>query len=184
MIHRHRPSGFTLVELMIVVAIIGILSSIALPTFKDFTLRSRGAERRLVLRTIKQSAEDLYVRHGRVETQAGVWLPALWGQPNPPGAPSATKRPYAGGVPGWDILGVNEQFIDGTLYYTYQFIINDVAPGQFLWQQAEGDLDMDNRRALRVEQFTLNEQSYSLVWEFPIGGISAQDVDNAGVPTW
>jgi prepilin-type N-terminal cleavage/methylation domain-containing protein len=184
---RRPAQGFTLVELMIVVAIIGILSSVALPVFKDFTQRSRQAERRLVLRTIKQSCEDIYVRYGRVEDQAGGWLPVLVGQPNPPGAPTASKRPYSAAVPGWGILGVNEQFIDGTLYYTYQFTVVDVAPNQQLWQQAEGDLDLDGRLSLRWEWFSLNEQNFNLIGEYPpaaSGGANAPDVDVAGVPTW
>jgi len=178
-----RPKGFTLVELMMVVAIIGILSSVAMPAFKDFTLRSRQSERRMVMRTIRQSAQDIYVRNGRVETKAGVHIDVLVGQPNPPGAPSATKRAYAAAVPGWDTLGVTEQFIEGSLYYTYQFVIDDRAPNQVLWIQAQGDLDLDGRTSLRQELFTLNEQTYSLAAEFPIGH-NAQDVDVGGVPTW
>ena len=41
---RASESGFTLIELMIVVAIVGILSSVAIPAYQDFTIRARVAE--------------------------------------------------------------------------------------------------------------------------------------------
>ena len=46
---KQKQIGFTLIEVMIVVAIIGVLASLAYPSFKESAARSRRAEARVVL---------------------------------------------------------------------------------------------------------------------------------------
>ncbi len=52
--------GFTLIELMIVVAIIGILASIALPTYQDYTVRARITEGLILAAANKSTIYENY----------------------------------------------------------------------------------------------------------------------------
>ena len=56
---RKKQSGFTLIELMIVVAIIGILAAIAIPAYQNYTIRARVSESASVASPVK-TAIGLY----------------------------------------------------------------------------------------------------------------------------
>jgi type IV pilus assembly protein PilA len=63
--------GFTLIELMIVVAIVGILSAIAVPAYRDYTVRAKVTELMTSASACKTSFAEYYQSMGDVPTNAG-----------------------------------------------------------------------------------------------------------------
>ena len=103
--------GFTLIELMIVVAIIGILAAIAIPNFLTYQMKSRQSEAKTNLQAIKTSEVAFQAERGcyvGVTAEVGSAPPIagtksiqyLWGAGTPPTAPGALwcAAPPAAGV--------------------------------------------------------------------------------------
>ncbi|RMX07993.1 type IV pilin protein [Corticibacter populi] len=68
--HRNRQIGFTLIELMITVAIVGILAAIAYPNYQEYVYRSRRVEGQSLL-------HDAAARQERFRAQNGVYATDL-----------------------------------------------------------------------------------------------------------
>ncbi|HFC2663268.1 TPA: pilin [Neisseria gonorrhoeae] len=70
--------GFTLIELMIVIAIVGILAAVALPAYQDYTARAQVSEAILLAEGQKSAVTEYYLNHGEWpenNTSAGVANP-------------------------------------------------------------------------------------------------------------
>ena len=61
---KSMQKGFTLIELMIVVAIIGILAAIAIPAYQDYTIRSQVTEGLNLAGGVETAAAEYYANHG------------------------------------------------------------------------------------------------------------------------
>ena len=59
-----KQQGFTLIELMIVVAIIGILASIAIPSYMDYTVRAQVTEGIVLSAAAKVASIEYYLENG------------------------------------------------------------------------------------------------------------------------
>jgi len=131
--------GFTLIELMIVVAIIGILAAVAIPAFLDYMKRSKSGEAELTLNVIDKS-------NVREFSENGGYLVATQGAT--PGSTCCTQD-FGGakrcanvsadwiGVAAWDALGVE---MTKPFYFQYDY----TGTATSYDAHAVGDLDCDN----------------------------------------
>ncbi|WP_300671803.1 type IV pilin protein [Desulfoluna sp.] len=147
---KKDSKGFTLIELMIVVAIIGILAAIAIPNFRNYQLKSKESEAKVNLAAIAVAQEGYFAEFDGYPTCA----------PNPkaliPGKKAVfVKIPDSADFKGYEKIGFEPK--DTKVYYQYE--IAKVGNTSFLGT-AKADLDGDKTNG----EFRVKNDSG--VWKF------------------
>jgi type IV pilus assembly protein PilA len=124
-----RRGGFTLIELMIVVAIIGILAAIAIPNFLRFQLKAKSSEGKTNLAAIRTAEESYFAEYG-------IYVSS---DPSPPAVGDNQKVTFVHAVPGmgFDEVGWEPE---GQVYFNYSCNIsgNDFTAAAVANIDAEG----------------------------------------------
>jgi prepilin-type N-terminal cleavage/methylation domain-containing protein len=162
---RHAPlRAFTLVELMLVVTIVGVLSSVAVPTFLRLQLRSRATERTVVLDCFRRAIDGKFARDGRLARVEGGSLLGAW---TPPYPPMVSKRIPDFRQAGWGDLDMD---VHGSTYYSYFFTVAPTGSGEQAVIYAAGDLDGDTRISLKYREYVSDGTGFHLVSTDPPDG--------------
>ena len=155
-VRSKKQSGFTLIELMIVVAIIGILAAVAIPAFMKYIKKSKTTEARTHVQKIYAGAREYWMDRNTKEGVIQADSPQF---PAPSEAKTAKDDCCAMGgtnekctpdqtlwdTPTWRALKFS---MDDPHYYAYAYTVavgaaGDVAGGHHFTAIAVGDLDCD-----------------------------------------
>ena len=145
---KPRQGGFTLIELMIVVAIIGILASVAIPAFMRYIAKSKTTEATQSLRRLYEGSRAYYMDIGAARGTTGslslqfppteVVTPAASCCVNPGHKCQPSPTVWDSGT--WNALHFD---MPDPHYYRYEYVATGTDTSAAFTARALGDLDCD-----------------------------------------
>jgi type IV pilus assembly protein PilA len=154
---RTSRRGFTLIELMVVVCILGVLAALAIPAFIGYMRRARTSEAVQTIQSIYASAAALYASERATRGIASSVVTACVAETTDlsPSTPSQDKQSFTGGA------GFDQLIFKQADYVYFGYGISSIAPSgggivcftnptalsQIYTFYAQGDLDGDGDRS-------------------------------------